>query len=30
VPAFKEFYKIDQVWSAEARERLRRSRSEQT
>lgn len=29
VPAFESFYKIDQVWSAESKERLRRSRSEQ-
>jgi hypothetical protein len=29
VPAFKEFYKVDQVWSAESLERLRRNRSEQ-
>jgi hypothetical protein len=26
-PAFKTFYKFDQVWSAESRERLRRNRS---
>jgi len=30
VPAFKSFYKIDEVWSAESRERLRRHRSGQT
>lgn len=29
VPAFESFYKIDEVWSAESKERLRRSRSEQ-
>jgi len=27
VPAFKSFYKIDEVWSAESRERLRRNRA---
>src|SRR5438552_3406524 len=30
VPAFKSFYKIEEVWSAESRERLRRNRSGQT
>ena len=30
VPAFKVFYKTDEVWSAESRERLRRNRSAQT
>ena len=30
VPAFKSIYKIEKVWSAESKERLRRNRSGQT
>jgi hypothetical protein len=30
VPAFKAFYKIEEVWSDESKERLRRNRAEQT
>ena len=30
VPAFKSFYKIEEIWSAESKERLRRSISEQS
>ncbi len=30
VPAFKEFYKIDEVWSAESKERMRNARAAQT
>jgi hypothetical protein len=29
VPAFQSSYKIDEVWSAESKERLRRNRAEQ-
>jgi len=30
VPAFQSGYKIDEVWSAESQERLRRNRAGQT
>ncbi|MGA7761234.1 MAG: GFA family protein [Candidatus Binataceae bacterium] len=30
VPAFESMYKIEEVWSAESKERLRRSRSRET
>ena len=30
VPVFQSSYKIDEVWSAESKERLRRNRAEQT
>jgi hypothetical protein len=30
VPAFKSFYKMDKIWPAESKERLRRNRSERT
>jgi len=29
VPAFETIYRIDDVWSAESKERLRRNRAEQ-